>query len=253
MFGLKYRPDSGLEFLQLCSHEELRDLADILILDEGGPRLTEILSSDGRFVQGRNTDLTACWDVIAAEFQRFGADSFGTMVRGGTGVEYRTILNRVAHRFDIDADKGESYDVTELKILTKLFDHVLTHSNEEQRARLYECLRDIAGTEPHLRDLAPAAMMAAVKAAIANGGFAAYRWSAVAANAVARAVLGRGLSVSMNAALMRLLSAFAGPLGWGISALLTLPTITGPAYRVIVPATIMVAHLRQVRINTELV
>lgn len=76
-------------------------------------------------------------------------------------------------------------------------------------------------------------------------GFKAYQLSVIVANMVAKAVLGRGLALAGNAALVRGLAIFAGPIGWLITGLLTAPLISGPAYRVTIPCVIHIAMLRE--------
>ena len=100
---------------------------------------------------------------------------------------------------------------------------------------------------PKLEDPAVAtkqAMVAAIQIAIRKGGFASYRIALIVANAIARALLGRGLSLAANAALVRWLSAFAGPIGWAFTIAWTAVDIAGPAYRVTIPAVIQIAYMR---------
>ena len=52
--------------------------------------------------------------------------------------------------------------------------------------------------------------------------------------------------------LSRSLSVLAGPIGWALTAAWTAYDIAGPAYRVIVPAVIQIAYLRQKSLMLEL-
>ena len=65
------------------------------------------------------------------------------------------------------------------------------------------------------------------------------------ANALAKFLTGRGLTIVANAALTKWLSVFAGPIGWAVTALWTVIDIAGPAYRVTIPAVIQIAYMRQ--------
>lgn len=58
------------------------------------------------------------------------------------------------------------------------------------------------------------------------------------ANAVAQTLLGRGLSLALNAGLAKYISVFAGPIGWLVTVLWTLVDVAGPAYRVTIPSVI---------------
>ncbi|MNL52706.1 hypothetical protein D3C87_1759020 [compost metagenome] len=73
----------------------------------------------------------------------------------------------------------------------------------------------------------------------------------IVANAVARAVLGRGLTLAANAGLARMIGVFAGPIGIAITALLTIPAISGPAFRVTLPAVVQIAAMRQQMLNQK--
>ncbi|GAA7072587.1 hypothetical protein VN0416_08100 [Helicobacter pylori] len=66
----------------------------------------------------------------------------------------------------------------------------------------------------------------------------------IVANAVAKTILGRGLSLAGNQVLTRTLSFLTGPVGWIITGVWTAIDIAGPAYRVTIPACIVVATLR---------
>ncbi|GAA7191470.1 hypothetical protein HpCK14_14520 [Helicobacter pylori] len=76
------------------------------------------------------------------------------------------------------------------------------------------------------------------------GGFKSYQLALIVANAVIKAIFQRGLSLGANAALTRGLSILTGPVGWIITGVWTAIDIAGPAYRVTIPACILVATLR---------
>ena len=80
--------------------------------------------------------------------------------------------------------------------------------------------------------------------AIKKSGFAAYKIAVIVANAIAKALLGRGLSFAANATLTRFVSIFAGPIGWVLMALWTAIDIAGPAYRVTIPCVVQIAYMR---------
>ncbi len=60
-----------------------------------------------------------------------------------------------------------------------------------------------------------------------------------------KAIFQRGLSLGANAALTRGLSILTGPVGWIITGVWTAIGIAGPAYRVTVPACVLVVTLRK--------
>lgn len=89
--------------------------------------------------------------------------------------------------------------------------------------------------------------MAALQAAIKASGFGAFKLAAVVADAVAKAILGRGLAFGTTAGLMRSISVFAGPIGvdYPTRGLGRLRLGGDPAYRVTVPCVIQIAYMRQ--------
>ncbi|MCZ8158386.1 MAG: hypothetical protein O9256_00585 [Rhizobiaceae bacterium] len=76
------------------------------------------------------------------------------------------------------------------------------------------------------------------------GGFTTYKVATMVANAVAKALLGKGLTLTANAALMRAIGVALGPIGWAITAIWTLADLSSPAYRVTMPAVVQVAYMR---------
>ncbi len=78
-----------------------------------------------------------------------------------------------------------------------------------------------------------------------------YQVAMIVANAVAKALLGRGLTLAANAGLARAIGVFAGPIGIAITVLLTIPAISGPAFRVTLPAVVQIAAMRQQMLNEE--
>lgn len=90
------------------------------------------------------------------------------------------------------------------------------------------------------------AIVAAMQVAIRRGGIYGLAWSMNVANVVARQAIGRGVTTfATGTALSRCLSILTGPIGWALTAAWSAYDIAGPAYRVIVPAVIHIAYLRQ--------
>ena len=174
----------------------------------------------------------------------------------GQGVVYREILEDVCTQMKVTSGGSEA-EIPDIEV--RLMSKVLTDSMEkmspEELDEFAKSLKDIA---PDFRmgqnaaRLAPAALASAFNAALVAGGFTTYRLAVIVANAVSKAVLNRGLAFAGNAALTRGLAVLAGPVGWAISGLLTIPVFTGPAFRVTIPATFYVAYLRQKHLNKDL-
>jgi len=252
MFPLKYRSDSGLEFLQFCSHEDLKDLVDILTTDKGERRWVEYLTGDERFKEHRD-ELPKAWEVIAAEFQRFGADAIVSLFRRGEGVIYREILSDVCSRLKLPVTESEDIPAIEVRLLAKVLADSWEKMSDAEKVEFAKAAGPaFAGSGFDPMKMAPAALLAALQAAILAGGFAAYQIAMVIANGAARIVLNRGLALASNAAISRAIGVFAGPVGWVITSILSLPMLTGPAYRVTIPAVLVTACLRQKYLNRDM-
>lgn len=244
MVPLSYRSDPDLEFLAECEHPDLADLAEILMLEKGSKRLTEQLSADARYLENRE-NLPQAWGVIAAELQRFGADTVASFVRGGKGVLYREILTDVCKQLKVPFSEGDDVPGAECRVLLKVVEVSLEKMTEEERATFVKsAVEDFAGGVFDIKNASVPAIMAALQSAIAAGGFAAFQVATIVANAVTTFVLGRGLGLAANAGLMRMMGMFAGPIGWAITGILSVPLVSSPAFRVTIPAVITVAYLR---------
>ena len=235
---MAYRKDPDLEFLGNVPSADLDALVRILTEGkDGDERLTEELTTHDRYKES-SPDHHAYWDLIAAEIQCFGANTLATLFRGGEGVLYREVLTDVCDKMKVNYNSGSSVEAIELHLLMK----VLTDSMKEMSPEELEAVCDDLDLSP--MRYTPEAVTIALQAAIRLGGFLPYKIALIVANAVAKALIGRGLSLAANAALTRLMGAFAGPIGWTLSAAWLLVDIAGPAYRITVPAVIMVAYLR---------
>ncbi|WP_255296384.1 ubiquinol-cytochrome C chaperone family protein [Leclercia adecarboxylata] len=126
----------------------------------------------------------------------------------------------------------------EQALLAKLFTDSWEKMNEDERRNIRNQFK-IDG------NLASSAALTAIITSIRMGGFMSYQVAMIVANAVAKAILGKGLTFAANAGLARMIGIFTGPVGMAITALLTIPAISGPAFRVTLPAVVQIAAMRQ--------
>lgn len=234
-----YRKDPDLSFLENCKNEDLELLFEVLTKDKKGkPRLTQQLTLHRRY-RWHNPDHHAYWDLIAAELQGYGASSISTLLRGGRGVAYREILFDVCDKLSVKYNKETSTRDIEMNLLMKLLEDSLEKMNDEQLREVVSALQ--------LKTALPTkeAVLAALQAAVKIGGFSSYATTVVVANAVLKSIIGRGLTFAGNAMLTRAVAVFAGPIGWVITGIWTLVDVAGPAYRVTIPACVVVAFLRE--------
>lgn len=236
---MAYRDDPDLRFLEDLSSTALDPLFGVLTKDkDGDARLTEELTNHDRVVAS-HPDHHQYWDLIAAEIQCFGANTGATALRGGKGVLYREVLTDVCDKMKVNYNNSAPVDHIEMYLLMKVLEDAMAEMSAEELKKVCDEL----GISP--KRYTPEAITVLLQVVIRNSGFVAYKIAVIVANAVAKALVGRGLGLAANAVLTKSLAIFAGPIGWVLSGLWVLRDIAGPAYRITIPAVIMVAHLRQ--------
>lgn len=237
---MTYREDKDLEFFKEMASKDLHDLVESITKDKDGDiRITEELTTK-EIYKKYYPDHKKYWYLVAAELQCFGANSFVTIFRGGKGVMYREVLQDVCDNSKVNYNKKQSVAAIENQLLIKLLGDATEKMSESDRADFAK----LVGLNT-AKMLSPEGLMAAAQAAFVAGGFQSYRMALIVANGVSRALLGRGLTLAANATLTRTLSIVSGPIGWAVTGLLTAIDISGPAFRVTLPAVIHVALLRK--------
>ena len=231
-------------FLRNAEVSDLRVLTDYVTKDKNGNfRWTENLSTTENYKMFYPDRLHLMADDIAEELLCYGGNTFMNMLRGH-GVDYRELLIDVCKKMKVSFNKKASIEIIEYNLLQKiLLDSVENMSTEEMKKLLDEVNIPNQG-------FGKQAFIAALQMAIKNGGFTAYKIAVIVANAVSKALLGRGLALASNAALTRWLSILAGPIGWSVTAIWTAIDIAGPAYRVTIPAVVQIAYMR-IKMNDE--
>ncbi|MDL2269328.1 DUF3944 domain-containing protein [Desulfosarcina sp. OttesenSCG-928-A07] len=237
---MAYRYDNDLEFLRHLKSADLNDLVYCLIYDkDGDDRLTEELTYTEAY-KSYSPDHSKYWDLIAAEIQCFGANTFATIFRGGKGVMYKEVLTDVADKMKVNYNKASDAEKIENHLLMKILTDALEKMTPEELAELAQSI-GIKNTNK----ITSEAMVGLFQAVFRAGGFKSYQLTVIIVNAVLKALIGRGLSFGGNILLTRTMSILTGPIGWVITGLWTAIDIAGPAYRVTIPAVIQVAALRQ--------
>lgn len=178
--------------------------------------------------------------IIEKEIREFGGNTLLNLFRGN-GPAYIEIVGDVADKlganFNTHSSVAEIESAIMLRIMSQAWEKM---SPEEKHAFLKEM-----GIGTGIGSLPKAFPVALLQAAIKLSGFKAYQLALVVANAIAKALLGRGLSLAANAALTRWIALFSGPIGWLITGIWTLLDLAGPAYRVTIPCVVHIAMLRQ--------
>lgn len=237
---INYREDSELmSVLEESSQDDLNILVDI-ITDSGDGRVSlddEVMKSLTTYKKAGKKYQQEHLRMIAGEIQQFGGNSIINLFRG-KGVAYREIAEDVADHLKVNYSGNQDIAQIESAILMKVVEKSLEQMSEDEKKAFFDEFREFrVGAAPMT--------MATLQIAIKASGFAAYKLSLIAANAVARAVVGRGLALGVNAGIVRSVGAFAGPIGWAITAIWTAFDLASPAYRVTVPCVIQLAYMRQ--------
>lgn len=186
------------------------------------------------------------WKDIAAELQLFGGNTFINILRGGRGLEYKEILCDVCDKMKVNYNKDSSVEKIEENLLLKILRDALEDMSPMEITKLGQEL----GLD-NTSNLNVQTMTSIFQTIFKLGGFKSYQLTTIIVNAVLKALIGRGLSVASNAALMRVMSILTGPIGWAITAIWTAVDIAGAAYRVTIPAVIQVAYLRKLSENRK--
>ena len=236
--------DKDLIFLRNADGSDLKVLVDYLTKTKDGEnRFTEELTMTENYKKYYPDQLQLMAEDIAEELQLYGGNTFMNILRGH-GVEYRELLIDVCKKMKVNFNSNASVEMIEYNLLQKiLLDSLDNMSTEDMKKLLDEMNIPNQG-------LGKQAFIAALQMAIKRGGFSSYKMAVIVANAVSRALLGRGLTIASNAALARWLSSFSGPIGWTVTAIWTAIDIAGPAYRVTIPAVVQVAYMR-IKMNSE--
>ncbi|WP_128969674.1 YaaW family protein [Helicobacter pylori] len=239
---MAYRYDSDLEFLKRLSSSDLKDLFDVLVYDEDGTlRMNEELTSSTEY-QRYGHDYAKYPRRIAEELQHYGGNSFMNFFRN-EGVLYKEILCDACDHLDINYNERSATSLIEQNMLSKL----LKDSLEKMSGREIKELCDGLGMTNIDKVIGEnkQVLIVSVLTLFKAGGSHSYALAVSVADAMVKKTLGHGLSsVVGKVALKKTLGVLAGPIGWVITGALVGINIAGPAYRVTVPACVLVATLR---------
>lgn len=233
---MAYIMDIDLEFLrsEAISNEDLAGLVRILThdLEDGKERTTETLTKKQAYQEHYpNGNHKAYIDAILEEFQLFGANTFANAMREGKGVYYREILCDVCDKLKVEYSK----DMATQKIEELLSAKVAQESLDKiPKNELDDLIKDLG-----LKNRDYTAEM--LTSLILTTPFAGYKIIEIIARVVLREIATKtGISFLSS----RALGAYAGPIGVALTGIWTLYKLSGPAYRVTIPAVLQIIALR---------
>lgn len=250
---------SSLWKLIYASDTEDLDILVDYITDKGEGRIALDGNICKQLVRCKNTKYYDESDrnLIIEEVRRFGGNSIANVIRdlrnavsygsvldnilpdAGGAVTYKEIVCDVAEHMKVPFSEDSTVSFVEQGILIKILQSSYEKMSSEERALLLKELgiADLSMLKPG----ATAILIGAAKL----GGFKTYQLALIVANAVARALLGKGLSFATNRMVTKIVSIATGPIGWIITGLWTAADMASPAYRVTVPCVVQIAFMRQ--------
>ena len=233
------KQDKDLAFLATCENEDLRTLCDILTHNNKGDlRLSEQLTNSDAYINNYPEQMNMMANEIGEEFRKFGSNTVKTLYRHGEADSYDTILRRVCKRMKVKVDYGETVQEMEYQLLTNVCEEAASHLSDEE-------LRDIADEAgiPH-KNLKHQMLVYSIMMAIRHNSILFARLVNYVVIRVANMLLGREIMMMGVNTLGRYFGMAAGPIGWALLAGWTISDIASPAYRVMIPAVIMIASMR---------
>ncbi|MDO8146480.1 DUF3944 domain-containing protein [Helicobacter pylori] len=234
---MAYKYDRDLEFLKQLESSDLLDLFEVLVFGKDGEkRHNEKLTSSIEYKR-HGDDYAKYAERIAEELQYYGSNSFASFIKG-EGVLYKEILCDVCDKLKVNYNKKTETTLIEQNMLSKILERSLEEMDDEEVKEMCDEL-SIKNTDNLNRQALSAATLTLFK----MGGFKSYQLAVIVANAVAKTILGRGLSLAGNQVLTRTLSFLTALLAGSLQAY-GQRLILRQAYRVTIPACIVVATLR---------
>ncbi|WP_448683000.1 hypothetical protein [Pseudomonas nicosulfuronedens] len=255
--GFMKRPADLSSLLSIADVEDLDVLVDY-ITDKGAGRL--MLDGD------TCKRLTACKErgaynefdrlLIAKEICEFGGNTIVNTYRNLRSkifdgvldkvlpeanyvLDYEEVVKDVASHMKVNFNKNDDVLVVEDGLLKKILKDSFEKMTPEERKVV---LDDLGVADLSL--LGPATTAAALVAG-KMAGFATFKIALIVANAVARSILGKGLSFAANRLITKSIGMVLGPIGWVVTSLWTIADLASPAYRVTVPCVVQIAYMRQ--------
>lgn len=233
------RQDKDLAFLATCENDDLRTLCDILTYNNKGEyRLSEQLTDTDAYLNFYPDRMNLMATEIAEELRKFGSNTVRTIWHGGEADSYETIVRRVCKRMGVMVDDFDDTVTMERELLTTICEQA-TYKMSDETLR---SMADKAGI-PH-KNLNHQMLISVLLLAIRSNTYLLTEMLYYVTSQIASMLLGRWISMMSMSFVGRYLGMAAGPIGWTLLAGWTLSDIASPAYRVMIPAVIMVASMR---------
>ncbi|GAA7917912.1 hypothetical protein HpBT059_09210 [Helicobacter pylori] len=174
--------------------------------------------------------------------QCYGGNTFINFFRN-EGVLYKEILRDACDHLKVSYHEKSKISLIEQNMLAKILKDGLERMSKKD---LEELLHELDRTNINkMIGENKQILIASVLTLFKAGSSHSYALAIAVADAMVRKTLGHGLSsVVGKVALKKTLGILAGPIGWVITGALVSINLAGPAYRVTVPACVLIATLR---------
>lgn len=230
--------DKDLEFLYECSNELLVLLADTIVYDQKGKeRFTEGLTSTKVYKDNYPENMISVIPEMIDEIQHYGGNTIINAIRNH-GVPYREILINVAKRLKVNFNNSNSTELIEQYLLQRILLLSVDKMTEEDVRHLSEKY-----SKEELKDQIKR-LRAGTPLFIKLTSIIVLQLSKRFAQKAAIGYLTKFISG-------RAFATLAGPIAWVITTVWATFDIAGPAYRVLVPCTITIAYMRQIKNLSE--
>ena len=193
-----------------------------------GGGITETLSVSEDYKQfGKN--YAKYWHRIEEEYRAFGSNTITSIFSGPN--TYREILEKVLKQCNVDFHASDSLEVMEELLLESIIKDMWEKLSQSERIALLSDLKDDVDNIDFnsIGGITSSVLIQVFRA----DGFASYKITLIIVNAIAKAILGRGLSLAVNASIARGLSVLVGPIGIILTALWSVYDIAGPKWNLI--------------------
>ena len=233
------KQDKDLAFLATCENEDLRTLCDILTYNKKGElRLGEQLTNSDAYIHCYPERMNMMTKEISEELRKYGSNTVKTLYRRGEADSYDTILRRVCKKMDVEIGNDVSVQDMERQLLISVCEQAASKLSDEELRNLAE----EAGI-PH-KNLKRQMLIYSIMMAIRHNTYLFSRILSYIIIRIGNMLLGRGVLMMGLNTFGRYIGMATGPIGWALLAGWTISDIASPAYRVTIPAVIMIASMR---------
>lgn len=243
-----YRDDSDLVFLKQCTNEDLELLISILTVDpnDNVTRFTETLTSDTSYKR-HYPNHQLYWKSIAAELQTFGANSGMNLLRQGKGVCYREILIDVCNQTNTTLNEPSSFFIEKIEdaLLSSLLKQSLENISQNDLKKIAAELGKVNSK------VTPAIVMMSLQNFITSSYLmSSYLTFSILENFGFK--VGNLIKTTFPEPYPKNTLQLVSCICLAINHLWLLFNITGPAYRVTIPACLYIAVLRKKYIDANI-